>query len=262
MITIKGSSAIYEGPSIDDMYTTGIDVNTLFHELSTNKWYYFTTSSTWVEVPNTGGGGSGFTPTQAQLDAMNSGIDSTKVQQISTNETNISLIDHASGTKLYFTETEPTGSIISGSYWISTGGTQIYRKCNQIFDKTTAMVEGRFIRVAAPTAESPLGSEVSNASYNCSDYINVLPNTTYTITYPTTAAAYSAGLAEFTSDETYISGVSVAEQGQTYTFTTSPTTSKIRFSWANSSGNNVMLNEGNIAMPYEDYFISGWQSNG
>ena len=36
-----------------------------------------------------GGGGGGFTPTQTQLDAMNSGIDSTKVAQITTNETNI-----------------------------------------------------------------------------------------------------------------------------------------------------------------------------
>lgn len=35
------------------------------------------------------GGGSGFTPTQDQLDAMNSGIDVTKVAQIDTNENNI-----------------------------------------------------------------------------------------------------------------------------------------------------------------------------
>lgn len=38
------------------------------------------------------GGGSGFTPTQEQLDAMNSGIDSTKVTQIETNKNNISSI--------------------------------------------------------------------------------------------------------------------------------------------------------------------------
>lgn len=35
------------------------------------------------------GGGGGFTPTDAQLDAMNSGIDSAKVEQIETNQTNI-----------------------------------------------------------------------------------------------------------------------------------------------------------------------------
>ena len=37
-----------------------------------------------------GGGGSGFTPTEEQLTAMNSGITATDVQQINTNKTNIS----------------------------------------------------------------------------------------------------------------------------------------------------------------------------
>ena len=36
-----------------------------------------------------GGGGSGFTPTKRQLDAMNSGITADDVLQISTNATNI-----------------------------------------------------------------------------------------------------------------------------------------------------------------------------
>lgn len=44
-----------------------------------------------------GGSGGGFVPTQAQLDAMNSGIDSTKVQQIATNETNISILQEQVG---------------------------------------------------------------------------------------------------------------------------------------------------------------------
>lgn len=39
-----------------------------------------------------GGGGGGFTPTETQLEAMNSGIDSTKVDQIETNKNNISSI--------------------------------------------------------------------------------------------------------------------------------------------------------------------------
>ena len=38
------------------------------------------------------GGGGGFTPTETQLAAMNSGIDSEKVEQIATNENNISSI--------------------------------------------------------------------------------------------------------------------------------------------------------------------------
>lgn len=44
-----------------------------------------------------GGGGGGFTPTQAQLDAMNSGIDSTKVTQIATNTSDISNIQQTIG---------------------------------------------------------------------------------------------------------------------------------------------------------------------
>lgn len=42
-------------------------------------------------------GGGGFVPTQEQLDAMNSGIDSGKVQQIETNKTNISSIQQTIG---------------------------------------------------------------------------------------------------------------------------------------------------------------------
>ena len=43
--------------------------------------------------------GSDFSPTTAQLTAMNSGIDSTKVVQIETNKTNISLLEVLNGKK-------------------------------------------------------------------------------------------------------------------------------------------------------------------
>lgn len=133
MITLKGSSAIYEGTTNDSKPTTDIEVNTLFHELDTNKWYYFTTSSTWVEVPNTGGGGgSSFTPTEEQLAAMNSGITSEDVTQIGTNENDISTIqgkltahtaggsnyDVINGIRVYVSATAPTGDIPTGSLWI------------------------------------------------------------------------------------------------------------------------------------------------
>lgn len=44
-----------------------------------------------------GSGGGGFTPTETQLAAMNSGIDSEKVQQIETNKTNILNIQQTIG---------------------------------------------------------------------------------------------------------------------------------------------------------------------
>ena len=49
------------------------------------------------EIAQGGGGGSGFTPTQEQLDAMNSGIDSTKVAQIETNKNDILSIQQTIG---------------------------------------------------------------------------------------------------------------------------------------------------------------------
>lgn len=60
------------------------------------------------------GGGGGFTPTDAQLTAMNSGIDSTKVEQIETNTTNILPIDTALGkylTSPYQMQTYEYGAI-------------------------------------------------------------------------------------------------------------------------------------------------------
>jgi hypothetical protein len=76
-----------------------------------------------------GGGGGGFTPTQAQLDAMNSGIDITKVTQIATNTDDISdeqdktvgMSEGGSnyitvgGIRVYVSATAPTGNITDGS---------------------------------------------------------------------------------------------------------------------------------------------------
>lgn len=44
-----------------------------------------------------GGSGAGFTPTEQQLTAMNSGITATDVEQIATNKTNISLLSEQVG---------------------------------------------------------------------------------------------------------------------------------------------------------------------
>lgn len=76
--------------------------------------------------------GSGFTPTEAQLAAMNSGITSEKVDQISTNENNITSEQTkttgmtagganyitVNGIRIYVSATAPTGDIPTGSLWI------------------------------------------------------------------------------------------------------------------------------------------------
>lgn len=76
-----------------------------------------------------GGGGGGFTPTQDQLDAMNSGITAEDVEQIGTNENNISnqqdtIADGGNGyalingIRLYVASSAPTGDIPDGSVGI------------------------------------------------------------------------------------------------------------------------------------------------
>ena len=87
MITLKGNNGIYEGLS-SDTKPSNVPVNTEFHELNTDKIYYFD-GENWNEEPSSGG--SSFTPTEDQLTAMNSGITSEDVQQIDTNKTNILL---------------------------------------------------------------------------------------------------------------------------------------------------------------------------
>ena len=94
MVTLKGYTANMLGVSTDQK-PTDAEVNTIFRELNTNKYYYFD-GSAWNEIPSSGGGSS-FEPTQAQLDAMNSGATTEKINQISTNESNILSLQQAVG---------------------------------------------------------------------------------------------------------------------------------------------------------------------
>ena len=92
---MKGNNGIYEGLSTDTK-PTDVPVNTLFHELNTDK-FFFWDGENWTENPH--GGGAGFEPTDAQLTAMNSGITATDVEQINTNKTNILLSEQMNGAK-------------------------------------------------------------------------------------------------------------------------------------------------------------------
>lgn len=92
-VTLKGNNGTYEGTS-EDNKPLDVPVNTEFNELDTGKTYYFD-GETWNEEPLCEG--SGFTPTEQQLAAMNSGIDSTKVAQIETNKNNILFIQQTIG---------------------------------------------------------------------------------------------------------------------------------------------------------------------
>lgn len=126
-----------DGLSTDAKPTATIDGmpipnGSVFTEVDTGKTYMFDKdNTTWYEVSlgGGGGGGGGFTPTTEQLAAMNSGITTEGVQQISTNETNISKQQSTvadggngyaliNGIRVYVSATAPTGDIPDGSIWI------------------------------------------------------------------------------------------------------------------------------------------------
>ena len=127
MVTLKGYTANLIGKSTDSK-PTDVEVNTIFHELDTDKKYYFD-GTTWTEIPNTGGGGGGFTPTTEQLAAMNSGITAEDVTQIGTNETNISLLQEdvaENENNISSEQAKTTGMSEGGSNYITVGGIRVY----------------------------------------------------------------------------------------------------------------------------------------
>ena len=102
-VTLKGNNGTYEGTS-EDNKPLDVPVNTEFDELDTGKTYYFD-GETWNEEPSCEG--SGFTPTAEQLAAMNSGITTEDVEQIATNENNISTLSNEKADKsTTYTKTE------------------------------------------------------------------------------------------------------------------------------------------------------------
>lgn len=61
------------------------------------------------------GGGGGFTPTDAQLDAMNSGITEQRVQELEGIEDSGDDYIEINGIRVYVSATAPTGDIPDGS---------------------------------------------------------------------------------------------------------------------------------------------------
>lgn len=64
-----------------------------------------------------GGGGGGFTPTQSQLDAMNSGITGERVEELDGIENTGDDYIEINGIRVYISATQPTGAR-TGDLWI------------------------------------------------------------------------------------------------------------------------------------------------
>ena len=137
MVTLKGYTANYAGKSTDTK-PTDVEVNTIFHALDTNKYYYFD-GTNWTEIPNTGGGGGGGDITSANVTAMTGyeiaeeaeAIETTdtlneaigKLEKgVSDNETNISSIQShivfSANSKTYYLQPEQPSNPQDGDIWI------------------------------------------------------------------------------------------------------------------------------------------------
>ena len=137
MVTLKGYTANYAGKSTDTK-PTDVDINTVFHALDTDKYYYFD-GTQWNEIPNTGGGGGGGDITSANVTAMTgyeiaeeaAAIETTDTlneamgkleKSVSDNETNISSLQghftFSANSKMYYLQPEQPSNPSDGDIWI------------------------------------------------------------------------------------------------------------------------------------------------
>ena len=136
-VTQKGYTANILGLSTDSKPTTDIDVNKIFWELDTNKYYYFD-GSDWNQMPSSGGGGGGDITSAnvtamtgyeiaeeaaaiATTDTLNEAIGKVEYR-VGEAETNISsLQDHIkfdSSSKTYYLQQTQPSSPAEGDIWI------------------------------------------------------------------------------------------------------------------------------------------------
>lgn len=131
---------------------------------------------------------------------------------------------------------------------------------NDLFDSNN-IIQGYYIMGGASDANRTTGEiYVSQSNWSCTDYIQVEPNTIYTITIPGPMNATAAGMAYYESNNTasVISGISASQQHfHDYTFTTPINCNYLRFSWPSDYGNDCHLVKSSL--PYKNICpITGW----
>lgn len=117
---------------------------------------------------------------------------------------------------------------------IGWNGVNLY-KCKKNLVLENSIIDNFYVRGAVTQTGTEIGSTNQASGYKCTDFIKVLPNTTYTITFTWINAA-AAGLAFYsnTKVENTISGISMmAMKKSPYTFTTPSNCNYIRFTSKN-----------------------------
>lgn len=130
MVTLKGYTANYAGKSTDTK-PTDVEINTIFHELDTDKYYYFD-GTQWNEIPNTGGGGGGGDITSANVTAMTGYAIAEEVDDIETTDTlneaigKLEKSTQVNENNILSEQAKTTGMSEGGSNYITVGGIRVY----------------------------------------------------------------------------------------------------------------------------------------
>lgn len=209
------------------------------------------------KIVENGGGGSGFEPTDEQLAAMNSGITSEDVEQISTNKTNISsckaFTDNASidsDRKLYISATEPTGDIPQGSTWIDGKTIKSMDRTDNLFNKFDVI--GQVPSISTGELVDYNGATCTPISISDGNITLSKPSTDDIVIY----------LLLYDNNMTYIgygqvSGSSTTIIGNTITGYANAKYCRVRINRQTGLDIAIMINTGSTAEPYVSYLT--WQ---
>lgn len=115
--------------------------------------------------------------------------------------------------------------------------TSFFESSNNLFNKNDVRLD---------TTVTLDGDIVENSNRVLSDFIPVLPNWDYSKT-----PSHTANVAEFTRNKKYIKTLSLGENSMS--FKTSPHTYYLLVAPTKAIHETFMLNEGKVALPYEDY---------
>ena len=175
--------------------------------------------------------------TQAQLD------------QIATNQTNISSFHKSDNTDIYFSETEPTGNITVGSYWISSHSTNIYIKTQNLAPPLSDWDDGYI------DANGDLHSPSSTQQEKTTPYI-AIDSTNYVCTSDFTEGTIGRWkcAAYYDENKTFISRATSYDNGA-WSLTAPANAAFIRLSFRTYGENKeIMLNAGTVPLPYEPQY--------
>lgn len=188
-----------------------------------------------------------------QLDAVNSGITSADVEQITINKNNIlSIQDHYKydDRQLYLQEAIPTENITIGSTWID-------KKTISSYSDSTNIAGG--VIEQGSWIINGLIKENTNLRCRLSNSIILLPSTTYTITLDSPTINDARVLLQYRNINDHAGGESGWQSGLPYTFTTPANCRKVTIIFSNSENSNcvpsdfgnLQINKGSTAQTYE-----------